>query len=46
MTWWGHATTTVELGSVRVVTDPVLVDRLFHLRSYGVTPRPEAGPPT
>ena len=42
MTWWGHATTTVELGGVRVVTDPVLVDRLFHLRRYGVTPRPEA----
>ena len=42
VTWWGHATTTVELGGVRVVTDPVLVDRLFHLRRYGVTPRPEA----
>ena len=25
-----------------MVTDPVLVDRLFHLRRYGVTPRPEA----
>lgn len=42
MTWWGHATSTVELGGVRMVTDPVLVDRLFHLRRYGVTPRPEA----
>ncbi len=42
MTWWGHATATVELGDVRIVTDPVLVDRLFHLRRYGVTPRPEA----
>jgi L-ascorbate metabolism protein UlaG (beta-lactamase superfamily) len=42
VTWWGHATATVELGGLRVVTDPVLVDRLFHLRRYGVTPGPEA----
>lgn len=42
VTWWGHATTTVELGGVRIAIDPVLVDRLFHLRRYGVTPRPEA----
>ena len=43
VTWWGHATATVEIGGIRVATDPVLVDRLFHLRRYGVTPRPEAG---
>jgi L-ascorbate metabolism protein UlaG (beta-lactamase superfamily) len=42
VTWWGHATATVELGGLRVVTDPVLVDRLFHLRRYGVTPGPDA----
>jgi L-ascorbate metabolism protein UlaG (beta-lactamase superfamily) len=42
VTWWGHATATVEIGGVRVVTDPVLVDRLFHLRRYGVTPTVEA----
>ena len=42
VTWWGHATATVEVGGVRVVTDPVLVDRLFHLKRYGVTPGPEA----
>jgi L-ascorbate metabolism protein UlaG (beta-lactamase superfamily) len=42
VTWWGHATATVEIGGLRVVTDPVLVDRLFHLRRFGVTPRPEA----
>jgi L-ascorbate metabolism protein UlaG (beta-lactamase superfamily) len=42
VTWWGHATATVELGRLRIATDPVLVDRLFHLRRYGVTPRAEA----
>ena len=42
VTWWGHATTTVEVGGIRIATDPVLVDRLFHLRRYGVTPRVEA----
>jgi L-ascorbate metabolism protein UlaG (beta-lactamase superfamily) len=42
VTWWGHATATVEIGGLRIVTDPVLVDRLFHLRRYGVTPGPEA----
>ena len=43
VTWWGHASATVEIGGIRIATDPVLVDRLFHLRRYGVTPRPEAG---
>ena len=42
VTWWGHATATVEIGGIRIATDPVLVDRLFHLRRYGVTPRAEA----
>lgn len=40
VTWWGHASTTVELGGVRVATDPLLVDRLYHLRRHG--PRPLA----
>ena len=43
VTWWGHASATVEIGGIRIATDPVLVDRLFHLRRYGVTPRVEAG---
>jgi L-ascorbate metabolism protein UlaG (beta-lactamase superfamily) len=42
VTWWGHASATVEIGGIRIATDPVLVDRLFHLRRYGVTPRVEA----
>jgi L-ascorbate metabolism protein UlaG (beta-lactamase superfamily) len=31
ITWWGHATCTVELGGLRVLTDPVLTDRIAHL---------------
>ncbi len=38
VTWWGHASTTVELGGVRVATDPLLSDRLLHLRRYAATP--------
>ncbi|GAA2080243.1 MBL fold metallo-hydrolase [Aeromicrobium halocynthiae] len=32
VTWWGHAGVTVECDGVRVLTDPLLVDRLAHLR--------------
>jgi L-ascorbate metabolism protein UlaG (beta-lactamase superfamily) len=32
ITWWGHATATVTLGATSVLTDPLLVDRLGHLR--------------
>ncbi len=42
MTWWGHASATVELGDVRVATDPLLGDRLLHLRRYAATPTAEA----
>lgn len=38
LTWWGHASATVELGSVRVGTDPLLSDRLLHLRRYAPSP--------
>jgi L-ascorbate metabolism protein UlaG (beta-lactamase superfamily) len=39
VTWWGHSTLTVEDAGVRVLTDPVLVDRLAHLRRRrGPTP--------
>lgn len=40
VTWWGHASSTIELGAVRVATDPLLGDRLAHLRRHG--PRPAA----
>ena len=41
-TWWGHSTATIELGDTRVVTDPLLADRLFHLVRHHPTPDPGA----
>lgn len=38
VTWWGHASATVELGGLRVATDPLYVDRLVHLRRHGPPP--------
>ncbi len=38
LTWWGHASATVEIGAVRVALDPLLSDRLAHLRRHGPTP--------
>lgn len=32
ITWWGHATTTVQDSGVRVLTDPVFASRFAHLR--------------
>lgn len=32
VTWWGHATCTVQDSGVRVLTDPLFVRRLAHLR--------------
>lgn len=42
VTWWGHSSATVELGGLRVALDPVLTDRLLHLRRYAASPAPEA----
>jgi L-ascorbate metabolism protein UlaG (beta-lactamase superfamily) len=42
VTWWGHATATVETGETRVATDPVLGDRLLHLKRYAERPAREA----
>ena len=42
MTWWGHASASVDLGDTRVAVDPLLTDRLFHLRRYAPRPSPEA----
>ncbi len=39
MTWWGHASATVTIGGVRVLTDPVLTARVAHLyRPVAPTP--------
>jgi len=34
VTWLGHASTLIELGGVRVLTDPALTRRLAHLRRH------------
>jgi L-ascorbate metabolism protein UlaG (beta-lactamase superfamily) len=38
ITWLGHSTTTIDLGGVRVVTDPVTRARVAHLRRAGQVP--------
>lgn len=43
ITWWGHATCTLEDSNVRVLTDPLFARRLAHLRRRrGATPPAEA----
>ncbi|MEU2773756.1 MBL fold metallo-hydrolase [Streptomyces sp. NPDC007162] len=43
ITWWGHATCTIEDSGVRVLTDPLFARRLAHLRRRrGAAPPPEA----
>jgi len=43
ITWWGHATATVQDSGVRVLTDPVFTGRLAHLRRLrGPDPGPAA----
>ncbi|MCL8015465.1 MBL fold metallo-hydrolase [Streptomyces sp. AS02] len=43
VTWWGHATCTVEDSNVRVLTDPLFARRLAHLRRRrGDLPPPDA----
>lgn len=41
VTWWGHSTASVEIGDVRVLTDPLLTDRLAHLRRHAAAVRRE-----
>ncbi|WP_274563894.1 MBL fold metallo-hydrolase [Streptomyces spiramyceticus] len=43
ITWWGHATCTVEDSGVRLLTDPLFARRLAHLRRRrGALPPPDA----
>ncbi|WP_338895020.1 MBL fold metallo-hydrolase [Streptomyces sp. TG1A-60] len=43
ITWWGHATCTVEDSGTRVLTDPLFARRLAHLRRRrGAPPPPTA----
>jgi L-ascorbate metabolism protein UlaG (beta-lactamase superfamily) len=38
VTWWGHSSSTVELGPVRVATDPLFTRALFALRRFADEP--------
>lgn len=38
VTWLGHATALLELGGARLLTDPVLRDRIAHLRRHSTSP--------
>ena len=38
VTWLGHATVLIETGRTRLLTDPVLRDRILHLRRRVPTP--------
>jgi L-ascorbate metabolism protein UlaG (beta-lactamase superfamily) len=40
ITWWGHATCTVEDSGVRLLTDPLFARRLAHLRRRRGAPPP------
>jgi L-ascorbate metabolism protein UlaG (beta-lactamase superfamily) len=42
ITWIGHATVLIELDGVRLLTDPLLRNRLGHLRRHGARPDLEA----
>ncbi|MEV5604024.1 MBL fold metallo-hydrolase [Streptomyces sp. NPDC052299] len=43
ITWWGHATCTIEDSGVRLLTDPLFVRRFAHLRRRrGELPGPDA----
>jgi L-ascorbate metabolism protein UlaG (beta-lactamase superfamily) len=43
LTWLGHATVVLEIGTTRLITDPVLRDRVMHLQRQVATPA-EPGP--
>jgi L-ascorbate metabolism protein UlaG (beta-lactamase superfamily) len=43
LTWLGHSTVLVELGGVRLLTDPVLRSRVAHLRRHGPAPKNPEG---
>jgi L-ascorbate metabolism protein UlaG (beta-lactamase superfamily) len=40
ITWIGHATVLIELDGVRLLTDPVVRDWLWHLKRHGPSPDP------
>jgi L-ascorbate metabolism protein UlaG (beta-lactamase superfamily) len=42
LSYIGHATTLIELANVRVLTDPLLRQRVVHIRRHAPPPRDEA----
>lgn len=42
LTWIGHATVLIEVGGARLLTDPLLRDRVGHLRRQVATPPRDA----
>jgi L-ascorbate metabolism protein UlaG (beta-lactamase superfamily) len=42
ITWLGHATVLLEVGNARLLTDPLLRDRVGHLRRHAPTPPSDA----
>jgi L-ascorbate metabolism protein UlaG (beta-lactamase superfamily) len=40
ITWLGHATLLLEVGGARLLTDPLLRDRIGHLRRHAASPPP------
>ena len=44
ITWLGHATVDVRLGGARLVTDPILRDRVAHLRRHDGTSQLDSDP--
>jgi L-ascorbate metabolism protein UlaG (beta-lactamase superfamily) len=40
LTWLGHATVLLEVGGARLLTDPLLRDRVGHLRRHAASPPP------
>jgi L-ascorbate metabolism protein UlaG (beta-lactamase superfamily) len=42
ITFIGHSTALIELGGVRLLTDPVLRDRILHIRRDADPPTPES----
>jgi L-ascorbate metabolism protein UlaG (beta-lactamase superfamily) len=45
VTWLGHSSALIELGGVRLLTDPVLRERLLHMKrvARSVDPAAAAG---
>jgi L-ascorbate metabolism protein UlaG (beta-lactamase superfamily) len=41
LTFVGHSTLLIELGGIRLLTDPVLGDRVLHIRRHAPMPAPD-----